>query len=338
MSSLARLPIALSPIALRKAKAKAEAKVKMLRSTMKLTALLSFFLLLALPAGCTGNPVFVTPTGLGQGGGGNGVSSAPTLDIVIVMGAPSTGFNPENMLRVMINGVERTDEVLLGGSFGVLPMDPAPAPGNPQFVELFRRAEPPLLDSFTWTTQTYMGPTIASVAPDTAEVGMDVTITGAGLDTATARVFFGGAEGTVTGVAGTSLTATVPADAIPGLVYVLIGSDAAEGIVEFQPLDSMQMPIPTPTSGRTIFAAFPARGPTRTALRIYGLGFGNATETIFNGQVASTVINTTTQTMPLTGDMLNAFAVVGRSSPLGAGTWSLQDDSGVSNSLPFTVE
>ena len=304
---------------------------------MKLTPFV-FLLLPALLTGCTGNPTFITPIALGEGGGGVGVSSQPTLDIVIVMGAQSTGFRPENMMRVLVNGVERTSEVLLGGSFGVLPMDPAPAPGNPQLVELFRRVEPDRLDSFTWTTQAYTGPTIASVSPDTAEVGTDVTIMGAGLDSAAARVFFGGAEGTVTGIAPTSITATVPADAIPGLVYVLIGSDAAEGIVEFQPLDSMQMPIPSPTSGRTIFAAFPARGPTKTALRIYGLGFGNATLGVFNGQVASNVINTTTQTMPLTGDMLNAFLVVGRSSPLGAGTWSLQDDVALSNSLPFTVE
>ncbi len=129
---------------------------------MKRTALLSL-LLLALLTGCTGSPTLVTPIALGEGGGGVGVSSQPTLDIVIVMGAQSTGFNPENMMRVLVNGVERTSEVLLGGSFGVLPMDPAPAPGNPQLVELFRRVEPDRLDSFTWTTQAYTGPTIASV-------------------------------------------------------------------------------------------------------------------------------------------------------------------------------
>ena len=41
----------------------------MLRSPMKPTALLALLFLLALPAGCTGSPTFVTPIGLGEGGG-----------------------------------------------------------------------------------------------------------------------------------------------------------------------------------------------------------------------------------------------------------------------------
>ena len=43
---------------------------------MKLTPFV-FLLLPALLAGCTGNPTFITPIALGEGGGGVGVSSQP---------------------------------------------------------------------------------------------------------------------------------------------------------------------------------------------------------------------------------------------------------------------
>ncbi|MFQ5845850.1 MAG: IPT/TIG domain-containing protein, partial [Planctomycetota bacterium] len=210
-------------------------------------------LLLLLPlAACGDGGSIVVVVGLAQGGGGAGVSDRPELDIVMVMESDSTGFNPADLMRVVVNGVDRTGGVVLGGNFAVLRIDPAPPPLTPQFVELFRRTGP-RLDSFTWTTTPYTGPTLASVSPASAPVGTQVTLTGAGFDAAPRRVFFGSREGTVDAFTPTSITATVPPDALPGLVYVLVGPDAAEGLVDFQPLDAAGVPVPFP-AGPHIFA------------------------------------------------------------------------------------
>ncbi|NJN14727.1 MAG: hypothetical protein HC813_03720 [Planctomycetes bacterium] len=197
--------------------------------------------LLLASVACNRTPNLVIIQRLAPGGGGAGTSAHAQFDLLVRMQGDATDFNAGDLMRLHLDGEDRTADLLLGGFYGLLRIDP-PTPGL-HTVELFAR-EGPRVDSFTWTVVPYTGPTLTGVAPDTAEAGTPVTITGTGFGAAPLRVFFGGVEGTVDGSSATSITATVPAGALPGLVWVLVGSDSAEGIVGFLPLDGDGFPIP----------------------------------------------------------------------------------------------
>jgi hypothetical protein len=298
-----------------------------------MTRLLPLPLLLAgLLLGCS-DPVLVVPTGLAQGQGGTATNTAPDLDIVVRMHDDATDFNPWDLMRVFVNGVDRTQEMDIGGLFALLRLEDAPQ--GTYFVELARRVEP-VFDTFTWNQAPLPRPTLSSVEPTSAQVGTQVTIRGTLLDGGALRVFFGGEEGTVATSTATEIVATVPADALPGLVWVLVGDDAAEGLVDFQPLDTSDVPVPAP-EGIHLAALFPASNAREGAVLLYGLNFTNVALPYLDDRKWSRVFGIDTVTLPVVGDVLSAWVVVDPGSALGEGLLRLRENSVDSNELPLTV-
>jgi hypothetical protein len=294
-------------------------------------ALLAGLLLLAA---CGESPTLVVVNGLAPGDGGSGTTAAAHFDVVVRMEADCTDFHTRDLMRLFVDGVDRTDEVVMGGRFALLRTDPPPL--GTRFVEVYRRLGP-VLDTFTWDVQPYAGPTLAGVAPDSAREGTQVAIAGTGFAAGPLRVFFGGVEGTVDGSTDSTITATVPAGALPGPLWVLVGADAAEGLVGFQPLDLADQPVPAPTDLR-LFAAFPARGPEETAVLVYGADFDDDAYPVFNDKNSTRVFDVQTVVLPPVGTVLRAYAVVYRDTEPGASTMRLREDDRRSNDLPFTVD
>ncbi len=291
-------------------------------------------LILALAGvGCS-DIVLVVAERLEPGGGGLAIQNGPALEIVVSIRDDATGFNPEDLFRLTVDGVDRSDEVQLGGRFGVLRIDPAPL--GLQVVELATRLGP-VFDSFTWDVMPFTGPTIDSVAPTSAQTNTQVTIAGAGFSAGALRVFFGGAEGTVDASTDGSITATVPAGALPGIVWVLVGSEAAEGVVDFQPLDGTSAPVPAPTT-KTIFGVFPGHGPPGTVVRIYAQAVDDLDIARFNGRDTGRLINVTTMTLPAVGNVQCALVVIDKDTLAGADEVFVKDPGSESNPLPFTVD
>ncbi len=295
--------------------------------------LLALLPLLLLGA-CSRNPTLVIIQRLAPGGGGVGTSDGAQFDVVVRMEGDATGFHAPDLMRVVVDDVDRTADVMLGGLYGILRFDPPPA--GLHRVELFARTGP-RVDSFTWTVVPYAGPTVASVAPAMARAGTQVQIAGTGFGAGALRVFFGGVEGAVDASSATEITATVPAGAPPGLVWVLVGAEAAEGVVEFQPLDAADLPVPMPTGVR-LFAAFPGHGEVEAPVRIYGVNFSNAAVPFFNDLHCVRVLAVETVNLPLVGDILTAYAVPLPEAPSGVGTLRLRHSFTDSNSLPFTLD
>jgi hypothetical protein len=299
-----------------------------------------FLLLLApllLAVGCRDKilvvPVRLAPGGGVGGAGGQGTVARPRLDIVVRMREDATAFNPFDLMQIVVDGTDRATDSVMAGFYAVLSLDPAPV-GTMQFVELRRRLGEPLLDTYTYDVAAYTGPTIASVTPNQAREGVQVTIAGAGF-TGALRVFFGGVEGTVDASTATSITATVPAGALPGLVWVLVGADAAEGVVAFQPLDASDQPIPAPTTP-TLSAAFPANGVSETAVTLYAYGMTENTFPQFT-EAGQRAVGVTTINVDPIGDIATAFGIVNLEAPEGLGTVRIEDGGVRSNELPFTV-
>ena len=299
------------------------------------------FLLALLAAACSSPTLVVAarlaPGGGTGGGGGAANVSGDTLDILVLMESDATDFNPGDLIRLLVNGVDRTEDVVLGGHYGLLRLDPSPI-GAVQFVELFRRTGP-VLDTFTFNPVALgAGPTLANVVPDQARVGEQVVLSGSGFDGGPVRVFLGGIEATVVAFDPTSVTVTVPAGAIPGLAYVLVGAEAAQGVVPFRPLDAAGQPVPAPTSGMRLFAAFPGRGRIETVVEIWGLNLDDRALPRFNDRFSSRIFPPETVTLPLIGDVERSFAVVGIHTMPGTGFLRLDLGRNVSNELPFTVD
>ncbi|MHC4549850.1 MAG: IPT/TIG domain-containing protein [Planctomycetota bacterium] len=294
---------------------------------------------LLVAAGCR-EPKLVVANRLAPGGGegGNGgvaTSDRPQLDIVVRMESDATSFNPGDLIRLEVNGVNLSSDLVMAGLYAILRIDPAPA-GTMQFVELSRRISEPI-DTFTWDVLPYTGPTLTGVVPDQAQAAAQVTIAGAGFAAGALRVFFGSVEGTVDASSDTSITATVPTGALPGLVYVLVDDEAAEGLVGFQPLDAGGMPVPVPTAGLQLHAAFPAHGVIETPVALYGFNITVDAFPTFNDATSTRVIGVETINVPPVGDIVTAFGVVIPGTQPGAGTVQLDQANEVSNALPFTV-
>ena len=191
--------------------------------------------------------------------------------------------------------------------------------------------------TFTWDSVPYAGPTIDSVTPIEARVGTQVVIGGSGFSAGALRVFFGGFQGTVDASTDTSITATVPADAVPGLVMVLVDDFSAYGVVGFQPLDAMDQPVPM-VQGFHLFSCFPSSAPLQTNVQIWGLNFTVSSLPVFNDKSSSRVFGIETVDVPPIGEILTAFAVAVPSVPTGAGTLRLEQSGAATNDLPYTVE
>lgn len=295
------------------------------------------FLLVAVPllAACSGGHTFVVVDRLARPAGESATISPYEFDVVVHVQADCTSFHPVDLMHLVVNGTDMTDQAVCGGNWAVLPLSPPPLGSN--YVELSRRLGP-VIDHFTFDVQPYAGPTLASVSPDTAQVGTQVTITGAGFAAGALRVFFGGVEGTVDSSSDTSISATVPANALPGLVYVLVGDEAAEGVVGFQPEDASSNPIPFPT-GLRIFGAFPATSKAERAIRVYGVNFTVDDHPVFSGNDASRLFGVKTVTVMPIGDIRFAYGVPYAVAPKGTGTVALKDpNNNTSNALPHTVQ
>ncbi len=294
--------------------------------------------LLLLPA-CSADLDFVRPQRLAVNGefadGATVISDGPALHITVRIQADATDFDPTTILRLIVNGVDRTADMTIGGDYATLTIEPPPV-GLPQFVELFKRTGTEVLDTATYEAMPYTGPILSNVTPDTAQAGAQVVIGGAGFAAGALRVFFGGVEGAVVSSTDTTITATVPAGAVPGLLFVLVGDDSAVGLVPFLPVDGTGAPLPVP--GDTwLFYAAPAKGPVETVVTVAGLDFTEDAVPRINERNSSRVYNLRTINFPLIGDVIIGFAVVFTDTDLGAGTIQLLEHD-ESNELPFTVE
>jgi hypothetical protein len=292
-------------------------------------------LLLLAAAGCGTDATLVVANRLAPGGGGVGVQARPAFDVVVRIEHDASEFRAQDIMRLLVDGADRASEAVMGGNYAVLRI--APPPPGAHFVELFRRRDTARLDAFTWNVAPYAGPTLTGAAPASGPAGTTVTLTGTGFDAGAPRVFFGGVEAAVTASTATTIEATVPVGALPGPVFVLIGPDAAEGLVDFLPLDGSGAPVPQ-TTARRLFALFPARGPRETPVRFYGVRFDIHAETRFNGDKGQRPFDIRTETLPNAGAVLSAFAVVDVDTPSGAGTFQFERLGELSNALPFTVE
>jgi hypothetical protein len=264
------------------------------------------------------------------------LSAQPQLDIVVRMTGDATGFNVFDLMQVFVNGTDRVyDEgMVIGGDYAVYTVTD---PGSATYAVTLNRRAGTFIDSVDWVTEPYAGPTITGVMPDTAKVGTQVTISGTGFDAAPLSVYFGGIEGTVDAFTATTITATVPGDAHPGLVWVRVGSLSAYGVIGFQPQDASGANLPLPTQIH-INQLFPGTSATQAVIRVYGFNFDNTAFAAFAGQAASRILNVTTINVPPVGDMRMAFAVPNSSTPLGLVDFKLQDDGVDTNELPYTIE
>jgi len=293
-------------------------------------------LLLLLGAACREDPRVVLPERLALGDGGMAVNDLPALDVVVRMTRDSTNFNPFDLMQMIVNGENEafSPAMVIGGDWAVYTV---PAPGNDAFSIRLTRRTGAFIDDFNWVTVPYTGPTITAVAPDTAMVGTQVTISGTGFDQGALRVFFGGAEGTVDASTATSITATVPADALPGLVWVLIGNDAPSGLVGFQPLDDLGVDVPKPTAIH-VTLLYPGSGPTEAVIRVYGFNLSQNELAQFDGAFGSRVLNRVLLTVEPIGDIVSVFAVPFGSTPTGDVAFRLTNGGVNSNELPYTLE
>jgi hypothetical protein len=294
--------------------------------------------LLLLPA-CSPSFDFVRPQRFANAGqpadGSLLVSAHPSLQIAVRMASDSTDFDATTVLRLMVNGVDRTADMTIGGDYAVLTLEPPPV-GTSQFAEVYLRTGTDAIDTATYEAMPYTGPILDHVTPDTAQVGDTVTIAGLGFAAAPLRVYFGGVEGAVTGSDDTSITATVPSGAVPGLLCVLVGDDTAVGLVPFLPVDATGTALPIPKDTWLFYCA-PGHGPVETVCTIAGLDYDNDTVPRINNRKGAKVFNVQTVNFPLIGDVIVAYSVVDPYTKPAASTIELLRH-GTSNALPFTVD
>jgi hypothetical protein len=294
--------------------------------------------LLLLPA-CSPEYDFVRPERFAvQGDYGAGqvvVSDGPTLQIAVKMASDATDFDPTTVLRLLVNGVDRTADMAIGGEYAILTLDPPPL-GTPQVAEVFLQTSTDVLDFATFEATPYTGPLLTSVTPDTAQEGATVTISGSGFAAGALRVFFGGVEGAVVSSTDTTITATVPTGAVPGLLFVRVGDDTAVGLVPFLAVDGAGAPLPQPTD-TWIFYVTPSRGPVETVCTVAGIGITEDAIPRINDRKGTRVTRFETVNFPLVGDVIVAYTVVDPYTDPGDTTFEILDDDD-SNDLPFTVE
>ena len=295
--------------------------------------MLRLLLLFTMLAGCRESLEVVLPNSLAVGGGDTEVVARPQLDIVVRMTMDSTGFNTFDLMQFFVNGNDEVDGMVIGGNWAVYTI---PAPGNDTFDVTLTRRVGNFIDEGTIVTVPYAGPTMSSVSPDTAQVGSTVTISGSGFSAGTARVWFGGVEGTVSGGDDTTLSAVVPPDALPGLVWVLIDDANAVGVVGFQPLDLMGEPVVAPEGAR-IDALSPAAGRTEAVIRVYGHAIDSVFRARWDDKNSQRVLNVQVIDVPPIGEMFVCFAIPGSSTPTGDRDFTLHKDNTSTNILPFVV-
>lgn len=127
-------------------------------------------------------------------------------------------------------------------------------------------------------------PTVSSFSPTSGTLGSTITITGTGFTWATA-VQVGGINAPVfTIVNNTTITATIPAAAVTGVISVINPSGTGSSVGSFTV-------IPAPT----VSTLNPTTGPVGTTVTITGTNFQAITAVQFNGAASSYTVNSSTQ-------------------------------------------
>ena len=293
-------------------------------------------LLLLATIACRESPRVVLPDRLALGGGGMAVNDLPTLDVVVRMTRDSTNFNAFDLMQMVVNGEDEaaSPTMSIGGDWAVYTVV---SPGDDAFSILLTRRTGKVIDEFDWVTVPYSGPLLNGVAPDTAMIGTQVVISGTGFDQGAVRVYFGGVEGTVDASDATSITATVPDGALPGLVWVLIDNEAPFGLVGFQPLDDTGEDVPIPTD-RSISGLFPGSGPRQAVIRVYGYGLTGNDFAEFDGESGSRVLNRQEIDVSPIGSIVSIFAIPFEFTKTGDVALTLANAGTSTNALPYTIE
>lgn len=179
------------------------------------------------------------------------------------------------------------------------------------------------------------GVDVTALVPSTGVAGSTVTITGTGFDpdSLNDRVTFNGTPAAVVAVdvsnpRAQTLTAVVPAGATSGPVVVTVGG-----------LASPQAPFFTVAGSATrapvILAVAPATGPVFMPVSISGQDFGPRPLVTFNGIPTASILNASTSSLPLIGQVSTLIVLV----PPGATSGPLVVTNGTlaSSPIPFTV-
>ena len=145
-------------------------------------------------------------------------------------------------------------------------------------------------NGFTFTVDAT--PTITGISPTSGAAGTVVTITGTNLGDAadSVQVLFGGASVTMAGQNENSLTATLPANAVPGSVSVTVNLNGSRSNgISFTV-------IATPT----ISSVNPSSGVSGTPVSLSGTNFGSSqgsSTVTFNGVPAASITSWSTTTI-----------------------------------------
>ena len=112
-------------------------------------------LLLLFLAACDSDHTFVrvdrlAPGGGDKGDGGAGVYVDQDLCILVHLEADATGFRPETLFRLFVDGIDRVDGTVIGGIYALLTISPSPTAASLD-VELFLH-NGTFADSFTYNT------------------------------------------------------------------------------------------------------------------------------------------------------------------------------------------
>jgi len=137
--------------------------------------------------------------------------------------------------------------------------------------------------SVTFTTVSGGAPTVTRFTPAYGAVGTSVTITGTGFSPADNTVNFGTKSISGLSSSGTSITFTVPTEAVPGINMVTV-MNASFGISNKLPF---VVPSPAPPTGSPkITATSPLVGPRGATVVITGTNFADTDNTVMFGTTA----------------------------------------------------
>lgn len=181
------------------------------------------------------------------------------------------------------------------------------------------------------------GLSITAFTPEEGAEGTSVTITGSGFDlTATNNIVkFNGIAATVTASTATSITSSVPADAITGPITVTLGGNTATSATDFV----------VPGTGNTLIisAINPSSGAVGTVVTISGAKFDAvaANNTVkFNGVtavVASSTSSTIKTTVPAGATTGKVSVTAGGQTVTSAASFTVTTGSGAGVATPPAI-
>lgn len=194
-------------------------------------------------------------------------------------------------VTVLGPGLREATEVSLGGAqatFRIIHVEdraailltvPSAATSGPILV---RTPLGSATSAFAFTvTGTAAAPAITSFAPAQGPVGTVVSITGTGFTSGASVAFNGTDAGEATFVSDTQLSATVPAGATTGPIFVTTPGGTATSAAAFT--------VQTPAARPAVNGFLPLAGPVGTSVAIVGTGFTAGATVAFGGSAAASV-------------------------------------------------